>query len=474
MVRPQLRLNTRQTRFPEPQHAQSAVVFPVLTLPPEITSEIFLHCVPTSRKSDIVNPKEAPLLLTQVCRLWRDIAISTPELWAAFDLEIGWPEPHLLEICETWLGRARECPISVKLSSCGVLSDIDHIDRFMTALWGRSRFIRALNLKLAVEDFDIVDDPSGNPDFRMLQKLSIRMQEGVGGHANDRGPLELFHLASMLHEVTSEVPPSFVSLPWHQLTKFTGEIYTIAECLDALRLMPNLTHCAFAAFDVSSSPARQFSPSNDIVAHNDSKIFMHANLQHLKLFESTSESTLCANSACILAFLTLPALQTLDIRDVEDYDETVLDSFLSRSSPPLRKLSIHPSKSRKSGTDLCLSRAFTMLPLTDLEVRHPDVHLLLGFLDKHTTLLPNLRSLSLLGCRDPDQETSSSVPPSPVEMGASITKERGFSRDCAQIQSLRVISESRCTFSEEDLLSLRQLKAAGMDIHIGTEGESII
>ncbi|KAJ6515448.1 hypothetical protein C8R45DRAFT_209378 [Mycena sanguinolenta] len=335
------------------------MVFPVLALPPEITSEIFFHCLPRKRQSDIVNPKEAPLLLTHVCSLWRNIAISTPELWAAFDLEIGWPEPHLLEIGETWLGRARGCPISVKLSSCGVLSDINHIDRFMTALWGRSRFIRALDLKLAVEDFDIVDDPSGNPDFRMLQKLSIHLEEGLGGSADGRGPLELFRDAPMLCEVVTEVPPSCITLPWHQLTKFTGEIYTIAECLDALHLMPNLVHCAFAAFGLSPIPARPFSHSDDAITQNEPTLLMHPNLQHLELFGSTSDSGLAANSARILAFLTLPALQTLKIQGVKDYDNGIFDAFLSRSSSPLRKLFVHTHEPKYR--DICLAPALTTL-----------------------------------------------------------------------------------------------------------------
>ncbi|KAJ7246531.1 hypothetical protein B0H12DRAFT_756766 [Mycena haematopus] len=328
----------------------------ILTLPPEITSEIFFHCLPTKRQADIVNPKEAPLLLMQVCGLWRNIAISTPELWATFDIEIGWPEPHLLEVGETWLGRAHERPLSIKLSSCGVLSDVDHIDRFMSTLWGRSPWIRALELKLAVEDFDIVDSPFRSPDFRVLRTLSIRLEKGLGGHTHDLAPLELFRNASTLCEVLSEVPPSFISLPWHQLTKFTGEIYTIAECLEALRLMPTLTHCAFAAFDLSStSPARSFFHSDAAVPQNDLELLMHPNIQHLELFGSTSDHALLANSACILGFLTLPALRTLEIRGVKDYDQMVLDSFLSRSSPPLRKLSIHPHKSKKF--ELCISRS---------------------------------------------------------------------------------------------------------------------
>ncbi|KAF7352418.1 F-box domain-containing protein [Mycena venus] len=344
-----------------------SMVHPVLTLPPEIISDIFVHCLPDKRQLDIVNPTEAPLLLTQICGLWRKIAISTPELWTSFDLDVGWPEPNLLDVGKTWLERARERPISVKLSSCGLLSDIHHIDRFMTALWGRSRGIRELELKIAVEDFDVIDTPVPGHNFRTLQfrklqKLSVCLQEGLGGPAIDRGPLSLFRDAPTLSEVLiSEVPSSLITLPWAQLTRFTGEVYTIAECLEALRLMPNLMHCAFAALEFSpSSSPRSFSQWN-VAVDVDPQSFTHPNVQHLELFSSRSDSGLLANSACILAFLTLPALHSLEIRDVKDFDKMVLDLFLSRSSSPLRTLSIHPLESQKSGNDACLSRALATL-----------------------------------------------------------------------------------------------------------------
>ncbi|KAJ7368751.1 hypothetical protein DFH08DRAFT_32633 [Mycena albidolilacea] len=437
-ARQQLLLDGMQTRLRE---LQPIIVHPTLTLPPEIISKIFLHCLPAKRESDVANPKEAPLLLTQVSRAWRDIAISTPELWSAFDVEIGWPEPNLLDMGETWLKRARERPLSVKLASCGLLSDIDHIDRFVTTLWGRSRGIRALDLRVSVEDFDVIDTPVSH-DFGILQKLSFHLQQGLGGSAIDREPLALFRNAPVLSEVLiSEVPPSLITLPWHQLTKFTGEIYTIAECLEALRLMPNLIHCTFAAFDSSpSSPTipRSFSFSNAAVTQNDLKLFTHPTVQHLELFGATSDSALRANSACILAFLTLPALETLEIRGVEDYDKVVLDSFLSRSAPPLRKLSVRPDESQKAGTNLCLSHAFTTLPLTDLEVWYPE-----------------------------------SSPVQIAEMGTSIASRR-YSGDCAKLLSVRVVSESRCTFSEADLLPFKQLKASGLDVHVGLEDESVV
>ncbi|KAJ7693884.1 hypothetical protein B0H17DRAFT_840283, partial [Mycena rosella] len=74
-------LDSLQTQLQNVQHQLDAIVYPVLTLPPEITSEIFVHCLPDRRKWDVVNPKEAPLLLMHVCSAWRNITISTPALW---------------------------------------------------------------------------------------------------------------------------------------------------------------------------------------------------------------------------------------------------------------------------------------------------------------------------------------------------------------------------------------------------------
>ncbi|KAF8125229.1 hypothetical protein K438DRAFT_1648774, partial [Mycena galopus ATCC 62051] len=65
-------------------------VYPVLTLPNELTSEIFVHCL-TSRDDwyaySTPHPEDAPVLLLHVCRAWRSIALSTPGLWADLTLD---------------------------------------------------------------------------------------------------------------------------------------------------------------------------------------------------------------------------------------------------------------------------------------------------------------------------------------------------------------------------------------------------
>ncbi|KAF8207879.1 hypothetical protein K438DRAFT_1755274 [Mycena galopus ATCC 62051] len=68
-------------------------VYPILTLPNEITSEIFVNCLPLPHWECLTpSPFDVPMLLLQVCRAWRAIATATPGLfcevgkrWAALD-----------------------------------------------------------------------------------------------------------------------------------------------------------------------------------------------------------------------------------------------------------------------------------------------------------------------------------------------------------------------------------------------------
>ncbi|KAJ7720010.1 hypothetical protein B0H16DRAFT_1739040 [Mycena metata] len=64
--------------------------YPVLTLPNELVSEIFLHFLPEYPRCPPLWGRLSPMTLTQICRQWREIAISTPRLWRAISFN-----PHL-------------------------------------------------------------------------------------------------------------------------------------------------------------------------------------------------------------------------------------------------------------------------------------------------------------------------------------------------------------------------------------------
>ncbi|KAJ7445103.1 hypothetical protein FB451DRAFT_1055800, partial [Mycena latifolia] len=55
---------------------------PITQLPLEISSEIFIHCLPTLPTGYCCpDALDAPLLLLHICHSWTNIAISTTALW---------------------------------------------------------------------------------------------------------------------------------------------------------------------------------------------------------------------------------------------------------------------------------------------------------------------------------------------------------------------------------------------------------
>ncbi|KAJ7158027.1 hypothetical protein C8R43DRAFT_854891, partial [Mycena crocata] len=62
--------------------AHLALLSPARRLPEDIIRAIFIACLPSTHNA-VVSPAASPLLLCQICSAWRDLALSTPQLWAS-------------------------------------------------------------------------------------------------------------------------------------------------------------------------------------------------------------------------------------------------------------------------------------------------------------------------------------------------------------------------------------------------------
>ncbi|KAJ7817961.1 hypothetical protein B0H13DRAFT_2456420 [Mycena leptocephala] len=60
--------------------------YPVLTLPNEIVSEIFIHFLPAYPEYPPLTGLLSPTLLTHICRKWQEIVLGTPALWSAISV----------------------------------------------------------------------------------------------------------------------------------------------------------------------------------------------------------------------------------------------------------------------------------------------------------------------------------------------------------------------------------------------------
>ncbi|KAJ3804735.1 hypothetical protein F5876DRAFT_82673 [Lentinula aff. lateritia] len=97
--------------------AHQALMSPIRQIPSETLADIFVWCLPADRNATR-SLKEAPLLLTTICRNWRQVALDTPRLWTS--LHIFLP-PHMSNIAvlkraigvKTWLQRSGSLPLSI-------------------------------------------------------------------------------------------------------------------------------------------------------------------------------------------------------------------------------------------------------------------------------------------------------------------------------------------------------------------------
>ena len=119
-----------------------SLLSPVPHLPIDILQEIFNACLPTAY-NPVISRYEAPLLLTQVCRNWRNVALSSPFLWSAIHIPIPSLPGHLtsfdipttalsnyltellaltrerMAAVHEWLQRSKGAPLSISIFDGG-------------------------------------------------------------------------------------------------------------------------------------------------------------------------------------------------------------------------------------------------------------------------------------------------------------------------------------------------------------------
>ncbi|KAF7314729.1 Glucanase [Mycena kentingensis (nom. inval.)] len=95
--------------------AHEALISPLRRLPDDILRAVFLCTLPQTRNV-VLTPTEGPMLLSLVCRRWRDVALSTSRLWASLHIVIPGSQTTtdaLRRVVKLWLSRAGAAPLSI-------------------------------------------------------------------------------------------------------------------------------------------------------------------------------------------------------------------------------------------------------------------------------------------------------------------------------------------------------------------------
>nr|GAT57138.1 predicted protein [Mycena chlorophos] len=337
----------------------------VLAFPNEITSAIFVACLPGHGR---VRPSahRAPLLVAQICRQWRAVALATTELWCSLDVElrrgprrrgVGVMLPGNQKLIETWASRAGARPLSLTIRGPGLL---DHEqEQRLPAPNALPFYLCRYPRRLGKIEADVSAD-------QLLQLLP----------AGNRFP-NLTHVAGPFAlkdpGLLARVSPKLESLHLRECTpKMLAKLSSTR--LKSLRLGHRITLSCFLDVASRCPCLEDFEGNLRLTNGCRSKYSGRAitTLPNLTSFD-------VADSDCgLFDFLTLPSLSTLrfaicshmDRRPSVEDPVAIMSEFLQRSSCLVTTLALNAAFRNASVTQIadCL-RLFSSVEILGLQLR---------------------------------------------------------------------------------------------------------
>ncbi|KAJ7493578.1 hypothetical protein FB451DRAFT_1077336 [Mycena latifolia] len=307
---------------------RSQTMYPVLTLPVEITTEIFLDCLPGSLSGYDTKPcmplNEPPILLTRICRDWRTIALSTPQLWSHVRLDFGgkhgrsgYIDSWWVSFLGRWLSHAQMQPLSMSISN---LTHMDPDEALIGLLDSYRTQWEDVSLRLPFSRFYQFSTTELLPILQRLELDACNIPRDVIDI-----PIAAFQHAPVLTHVRLDgwLRPSHFILPWVQLTSFELASASPSDCTDCLRRTPRLIKCAFDILEASGTAALALSVPT-----------LHT-LRSLTLSGPAPTS--------IFPYVVMPALEELDLagRSLNASDLLGVQFFVLKSGCQLRRLHLY-------------------------------------------------------------------------------------------------------------------------------------
>lgn len=307
---------------------------PVRRMPVEILSEIFMRLAPQLSPNswwtgmvegvheeilserEILSLRQTILRPSQVCRRWRNAAISTRGLWASLPLIVMHSDDLVAQTTKLWLERSAGHTISAMLA-------LDHsikqpsITSAIEALVACSDKLKYLRTDFATPDAISLLSGAKNR-FSNLEYLNIRCMA-----SSDPILVDIFQTAPKLQvlELHGVMASWEIILPWNQLVDLSISTNIHVETLlDILRQSTNVETCTLRLISDTSAPANQ----PDVV---------------LRRLHSLDMYNMLGIEGTFLDRLSFPALQNLIYtEEARSWNPENFLSMLARSLCPLQKL----------------------------------------------------------------------------------------------------------------------------------------
>ncbi|KAF6763099.1 hypothetical protein DFP72DRAFT_801201 [Ephemerocybe angulata] len=323
-------------------------------LPPEVWAEVFLYCLPEPppangphpwyNRDRYISPLTAPLLLCQVCRRWREIAVTMPRLWQRLGVYVSMgtacPAPGLADL---WLSRSGSLPLILSLHQQNE-SNLNALVAGRILVLFIKHTSRWMDVDLYLAGSRLMAAAPILQRFRLRTSSRVYEKEEryIFGVIQDVPRLNDLHI--------SRVPEldllgnSTVDVPWHQLGSLALDyVPSIGTSLHVLSKCERLEECTIKA-DALFGPLFQ-------------EPLVHTSLRSLSI------NIGCDHFTAFFSRATLPALRDLSIQirgPLEHYGwpQPCFEEFLSRSECRLARLEIRDSGMRADQFAMCLQHRF--------------------------------------------------------------------------------------------------------------------
>ncbi|TDL22622.1 hypothetical protein BD410DRAFT_839686 [Rickenella mellea] len=264
----------------------------VNSLPPEVIAHIF-HLLQVRRSVHW-------LVVTHICRLWRQVAIECPSLWTSIRLSAARPQE-----ASTFIQRAKSLPLTVVTSMTSSSTELVSITEFMLEHLSRIREVGLLISLPPPLTGELAPDVDLQPIFSrpapLLETLIIRRPSDLW-FVNPE-PICLGRNLPMLRSIVVEIQPlewssvSLRGLRELQLDKiWSGDQPTLSSLMAILEVCPALELLSL----FRAGPTIDSLPTHCVNLPHLRKLNLHSDVRQVAALVSriTTPGTLCWTLNC--------------------------------------------------------------------------------------------------------------------------------------------------------------------------------
>ncbi|KAG2118408.1 hypothetical protein DEU56DRAFT_918878 [Suillus clintonianus] len=315
------RLLEQEDEIIESQHTHRRPVSTLWHFPTEILSLIFVYCLPDD-KYMLPHPEKAPVLLTRVCRRWREVAVDMPGLWCK--LSMGHKFQRSAACCDSWLERTQGHPLSLAFW------------RGRNNHWIESRSLLQPYITQVTSLALLSDSGASLPvvtDFIALEELTIfadtyhPMLDVAHSISQSPPTLRSFNIPRPRFELESF--SDFKPALWANLTNVQITVDQPHTISHLLYLCPDLTSLLVG---ISFNAKQVLEP------------FTHTKLRSLSIVSGgwNRGGAIVDLAWGLFDAVSLPELRALEVHYVQPWPHEGFKAFLTRSNCPLESLIFGP------------------------------------------------------------------------------------------------------------------------------------